>query len=62
MVFCKRSKQGDLLADPNNIYLCMEVGAYAMGDSGKKVGVDPGTFKIINGRLYLFYNAFFNNT
>jgi len=36
--------------------------AYAMGKSGEKVEVDPGTFKIINGKLYLFYNAFFNNT
>jgi hypothetical protein len=36
--------------------------AYAMGSSGEKVEVDPGTFKIINGKLYLFYNSFFNNT
>lgn len=36
--------------------------AFAMGDNGKKVEVDPNTFKIINGKLYLFYNAYFNNT
>lgn len=36
--------------------------AYAMGASGEKVEVDPETFKIINGKLYLFYNKFFNNT
>lgn len=36
--------------------------AYAMGNTGEKVEVDPGTFKIINGKLYLFYNKFFNNT
>ncbi len=36
--------------------------AYAMGKDGTKVEVDPGTFKIINGRLFLFYNQFFNNT
>lgn len=36
--------------------------AYAMGSSGEKVEVDPGTFKIIEGKLYLFYNAYFNNT
>ncbi|MFN5133780.1 MAG: YHS domain-containing (seleno)protein [Chitinophagaceae bacterium] len=36
--------------------------AYAMGETGEKVDFDPGTFKIINGRLYLFYNKFFNNT
>jgi YHS domain-containing protein len=36
--------------------------AYAMGSSGEKVEVDPETFKIVNGKLYLFYNAYFNNT
>jgi YHS domain-containing protein len=36
--------------------------AYAMGEKGEKVEIDPETFKIINGKLYLFYNAFFNNT
>jgi len=36
--------------------------AYAMGAKGEKVSIDPETFKIINGKLYLFYNSFFNNT
>lgn len=36
--------------------------AYAMGAKGEKVEVDPETFKIVNGKLYLFYNSFFNNT
>ena len=36
--------------------------AYAMGAKGEKVEVDPETFKIISGKLYLFYNKFFNNT
>ncbi|MBK9176362.1 MAG: YHS domain protein [Flavobacteriales bacterium] len=36
--------------------------AFAMGDYGKKVEVDPETFKVKDGKLYLFYNAFFNNT
>ncbi len=36
--------------------------AYAMGSSGEKVEIDPETFKIIDGKLYLFYNAYFNNT
>jgi YHS domain-containing protein len=36
--------------------------AYAMGKSGEKVSVDPETFKILNGRLYLFYNKYFTNT
>jgi hypothetical protein len=36
--------------------------AYAMGANGEKVEVDPETFKIIDGKLYLFYNKLFNNT
>lgn len=36
--------------------------AYAMGANGEKVEVDPETYKILDGKLYLFYNAFFNNT
>ena len=36
--------------------------AYAMGDSGEKVKIDPETYKIIDGTLFLFYNFYFNNT
>ncbi|MBS1599994.1 MAG: YHS domain protein [Bacteroidetes bacterium] len=36
--------------------------AYAMGKDGSKVEIDPETFKIINGKLFVFYNKFFNNT
>jgi YHS domain-containing protein len=36
--------------------------AYAMGARNEKVEVDPETYKIIQGKVYLFYNAFFNNT
>ena len=36
--------------------------AYAMGENGEKVSIDPETFKILNGKLYLFYNKYFNNT
>jgi YHS domain-containing protein len=36
--------------------------AYAMGSSAEKVEVDPETFKIVDGKLHLFYNAYFNNT
>ena len=36
--------------------------AYAMGAKGEKVDVDPETFKLMDGKLYLFYNKFFNNT
>jgi YHS domain-containing protein len=36
--------------------------AYAIGDSGEKVIVNPNTYKIINGELYLFYNKNLQNT
>lgn len=36
--------------------------AFAMGDYGKKVKINPETFKIVDDKLYLFYNAFFTNT
>jgi YHS domain-containing protein len=36
--------------------------AYAMGNSGEKVNIDPETFKIVNSKLYLFYNKYFTNT
>ena len=36
--------------------------AYAMGSDGSKVEVDPATFKVVDGKLYLFYNKLFNNT
>ena len=36
--------------------------AYAMADKGEKVTINPKTFEIRNGKLYLFYNKFFTNT
>ncbi|GAB3926472.1 YHS domain-containing (seleno)protein [Larkinella terrae] len=36
--------------------------AYAMGKKGEKVEVDPETFKVLDGKLYLFYNKYFKNT
>lgn len=36
--------------------------SYAMGATGEKVEIDPETFKIVDGKLNLFYNAYFNNT
>jgi len=36
--------------------------AYAMGANGDKVKVDPETYKIVSGKLYLFYNFYFTNT
>lgn len=36
--------------------------AYAMGASGEKVEVDPETFKLLDGKLFLFYHTWVNNT
>ena len=36
--------------------------AYAMGETGEKVSIDPETFKVLDGKLYLFYNKLFTNT
>ncbi len=35
--------------------------AYAMAD-GDKVSIDPETYKIIDGKLYLFYHTLLTNT
>jgi YHS domain-containing protein len=36
--------------------------AYAMGETGERVKIDPETYKILEGKLYLFYNFWGNNT
>jgi YHS domain-containing protein len=36
--------------------------AYAMGATDSKVDIDPESFKISNGKLYLFYHSWVNNT
>jgi YHS domain-containing protein len=36
--------------------------AYAMGATGEKVAVDPETYKVVDGKLFLFYNRFLTNT
>jgi len=36
--------------------------AYALGKTNEKVDINPKTYSIKNGKLYLFYNAYFTNT
>ncbi|WP_044401965.1 YHS domain-containing (seleno)protein [Lacinutrix sp. Hel_I_90] len=36
--------------------------AYAIAEKGKKVSIDPETFEIRDGKLYLFYNSWGINT
>lgn len=61
-LFSSRNNLETFKASPNT-YLPAFGGwcAWAMLD-GEKVDVDPKTYKIINGRSYLFYNSFFVNT
>lgn len=36
--------------------------AYAMGAKDEKVSMDPKNYKIVDGKLYLFYKGFFTDT
>ena len=36
--------------------------AYAVATNSKKIDIDPKTFEIRDGKLYLFYNSWGNNT
>jgi len=36
--------------------------AYAMGAKAEKINIDPETFKVVDEKLYLFYNKNFKNT
>jgi YHS domain-containing protein len=36
--------------------------AYALSSTGKKVSINPETFEIRDGKLYLFYNSWGTNT
>jgi YHS domain-containing protein len=54
----------ELFAKNPSMYLPQYGGwcAYAMGYNGEKVSINPKTYKITDGKLYLFYNANLNNT
>jgi hypothetical protein len=62
--YCSSMENKELLVKNYKMYEPQYGGwcAYAMGSSGDKVEINPETFKIIDGKLYLFYNALFNNT
>jgi len=42
--------------------VCNGYCAYGVAEKGKKVPVNPETFKVIDGKLYLFFNGDFNGT
>jgi hypothetical protein len=55
--FFTKDNQKLFEADPQR-YLPQFEGYCALGVSyGKKISVDPNTFQITNGKLYLFYNG-----
>jgi YHS domain-containing protein len=55
--FLSKENQKIFEADPVK-YLPQYDGYCALGVSyGKKISVDPNTFRITNGKLYLFYNG-----
>lgn len=62
--YCSSSANERLLRENPEAYLPQYGGwcAFAMGDYGKKVDVNPKTYKITDGKLYLFYNTFPTNT
>lgn len=61
--FKSESNRQAFLADPKK-YVPEYGGwcAYAMGATGELVPVDPESFTIYKGRLYLFYKSWTNNT
>lgn len=65
-VYYKFSSQKNLATFKNNPkkYIPQYGGycAYAVAIKSKKVSINPKTFEIINGKLYLFYNAWGTNT
>ncbi|MBK9794309.1 MAG: YHS domain protein [Sphingobacteriales bacterium] len=62
--YCSSQTNKDLLVKTPSKYEPQYGGwcAYAMGAKGTKVEIDPETFKILDGKLYLFYNKGFTNT
>tara|TARA_B100001939_G_scaffold338661_1_gene344508 strand:+ start:63 stop:710 length:648 start_codon:yes stop_codon:yes gene_type:complete len=61
--FSSQENKRKFLDDPEK-YLPKYGGwcAYAIGNSGKKVDVDPFSYSIKNGESYLFYKSYFNDT
>jgi YHS domain-containing protein len=56
------AKHKDLFKSNPDKYLpvCGGYCAWGVAEKGKKVPVNPETFKIIDGKLYLFFNGDFN--
>ena len=61
--FANEANKSDFVASPEK-YTPQYGGwcAYAIGETGDKVSINPTTFKILDDKLYLFYNARSTNT
>ena len=61
--FSSQENKDKFIASPNK-YIPQYGGycAYAVAKSGKKVSINPETFEIRDGKLYLFYNSGRTNT
>lgn len=61
--FSSKANQQAFIKDPQ-AFLPQYRGwcAYAMADSGDLVEIDPQTFKVIDGKIYLFYKGWLGNT
>ncbi|MCI5073302.1 YHS domain protein [bacterium] len=61
--FSSKANQQAFLSNPD-VFLPQYKGwcAYAMADSGDLVEIDPKSFKVINGKIYLFYKSWLSNT
>ena len=46
----------------NRIANALEVDIVELFEGGEKITINPATYEIRNGKLYLFYNAYFTNT
>ena len=57
-IFCSEMNKKHFAKNPSR-YLPQYGGwcAYAMGKEGTKVDINPKTFKLLGGKLYLFYNT-----
>lgn len=65
LIYYFSSEANKLMFDENSGEYLPQFGgwcAYAMGQKNKKVEINPEAYSIENGKLYLFYRSYFNDT
>ncbi len=65
LIYFFSSEANKLMFDKNPEEYLPQFGgwcAYAMGQKNKKVEINPQAYSIENGKLYLFYRSYFNDT